>query len=593
MKPWKPVEGNLLSKWAKDVDPARPLPEYPRPQLVRERWESLNGLWEYAIRPKGGEPVVSYDGQILVPFPVESALSGVMRPVKPAEQLWYRRKFRVPETWEGSRLLLHFGAVDWHASVVVNGKVAGEHEGGYIPFSIDITAFVSFSSENELIVVVQDPTNKGHQQFGKQALRPSLIFYTAVTGIWQTVWLEPVSPTYIKSFKLTPRDDLASIDITVDVGGEDKSSIEANVEVTDQGRTVATASYQLGRTTTVALKGAKLWSPSSPFLYDLKIRLLSKGNPVDEVGSYFGMRSIKVVPDAKGVPRIALNGNVEFQYGPLDQGYWPDGLYTAPTDEALRSDIEAAKEYGFNMIRKHVKVEPDRWYHWCDKLGVLVWQDMPNGNSVYAGAIENILFKGKLDLEFGRKKQEHKDVYTCELAAMIDALYNHPSIVVWVPFNEGWGQFDTEMVVGLIRAQDGSRLVNNASGWIDKGAGDMVDIHKYPGPGIPEVDDKRALVCGEFGGLLLGVPDHVWITHQKFFIYKKSRDAGDLQVIYANLMERLVPLKKDGLSAAVYTQLTDVETEVNGLITYDRYVKKLNPQGVKLLHKRLYLSCEK
>ncbi len=587
MTPWKLVEGNLLSKWAKDVDPGSPLPEYPRPQLIREKWMNLNGLWEYAIRPKGAEPAGSYDGQILVPFPVESALSGVKRPVKPAERLWYRRKFTVPKAWDGSKLLLHFGAVDWHASVLVNGKVAGEHEGGYVPFSIDITELTTFTHENELVVVVRDPTNKGNQQFGKQALRPSLIFYTAVTGIWQTVWLEPVPRTYVKSFKLTPRDDLASFDIAVDVEGEGEGTVEAKVEVSDSGNTIAAASCPPGSTTMVALKGVKLWSPDVPFLYDLKIRLLSAGNVVDEVGSYFGMRSIKVVPDAKGVPRIALNGQILFQCGPLDQGYWPDGLYSAPTDDALRSDIEAAKDYGFNLIRKHIKVEPDRWYHWCDKLGVLVWQDMPSGNSVYAGAIEGFL-RGKIDLEWGRKKQAHKDVYMHELAAMIDALYNHPSIVTWVPFNEGWGQFDTERIIKLIQAQDVSRLINNASGWIDKGVGEMADVHKYPGPGIPEADGKRALVCGEFGGLLLGVPDHVWITHQKFFIYKKSRDTGDLQATYAGLMERLAQLEKAGLSAAVYTQLIDVEIEVNGLLTYDRCVKKLDPQGVKPLHEKLY-----
>ncbi len=592
MAPWKPVEGNLLSKWAKDVDPVSPLPEYPRPQLVRERWESLNGLWEYAIRPKRAELAGTYDGQILVPFPVESALSGVKEAVKPSKRVWYRRKFTVPRTWDGSRLLLHFGAVDWRASVVVNGKDAGKHEGGYVPFTIDITELVSFSNENELVVVVWDPSDRGNQQFGKQWLIPFLFFYTAVTGIWQTVWIEPVPQTYIKSFKLTPRDDLASFDIAVDVGGHGKDSVDIEAEVMDHGSKVAAAIYAPGTTKTVALEGAKPWSPGEPFLYDLKIRLLAAGRPVDEVGSYFGMRSIKVVPDARGVPRIALNGKIVFQFGPLDQGYWPDGLYTAPTDEALKSDIEAAKEHGFNMIRKHVKVEPDRWYHWCDKLGMLVWQDMPSGNSIIAGAIKGLIFKGKIDLEWGRRKQRHKDVYLDELAAMIGSLHNHPSIVAWVPFNEGWGQFDTERVVDFIRARDRSRLVDSASGWIDKGVGDMIDVHQYPGPSMPEADGKRTLVCGEFGGVLLGVPGHAWITRMKFFVYKKARDADELKATYASLLERLVLLKKAGLSAAVYTQIADVETEVSGFLTYDRSVRKLDPQWVRSINEKLYQPIE-
>ncbi len=574
---WKPADGPLMTKWAKDVSPEKVHPEYPRPQMVRENWLNLNGLWDYAIKPKDASRPDSFDGRILVPFPVESALSGVMKPVGPDNRLWYRRTFTVPEKWtaDKKRLLLHFGAVDWDATVWVNGKEVGNHKGGYDPFTFDITDALKSDGDQEIVLSVWDPTDAGTQPRGKQVRKPGGIWYTAVTGIWQTVWLEPVSAGIVQ-LRLTPDIDAGVLHVEV---GSDKDEGEFTVEATAfvERRQIASATGSRDGKCDLSVPNPRLWSPDSPFLYDLKVALKRDGKVVDEVKSYFAMRKIALGKDEDGTLRLFLNNKPLFQYGPLDQGWWPDGLYTAPTDEALKYDIEVTKKLGMNMARKHVKVEPDRWYYWCDKLGLLVWQDMPSGDR----------YIGTKDPDIVRTEESAKQFDT-ELTRIIQAFGNHPSIVMWVPFNEGWGQFDTPRVVDMIRKLDPTRLVNNASGWTDRGVGDVMDIHQYPGPAVPRIEEKRAVVLGEFGGLGLPLPGHTWQA-EKNWGYRSYKTAEELTDAYLTLIRRLLPMTgQPGLSAAVYTQTTDVEVEVNGLMTYDRAIIKMDAERVAAANKGLY-----
>ncbi|MHA1385260.1 MAG: glycoside hydrolase family 2 protein [Candidatus Helarchaeota archaeon] len=564
---WKPIKGQIMTRWAKDVIPENPFPEYPRPQFRRLKWMNLNGLWDYAIRPKKQISTTSFDGKILVPFPIESALSGVRQKLKHKNKLWYRRFFKIPGTWKDQRILLHFGAVDWETNVWLNGQKVGSHKGGYVPFTFEITKYLK-QEDNEIRVAVWDPTNKGSQERGKQSLRPWGIYYTAISGIWQTVWLEPVPTSYIKSIRMIPDIDKQILNLNVEVN-EFESGDKIQLEVRDDDKEVISTSGNADQDFILRILNPKLWSPDNPFLYDLIIKLEREGMILDEVASYFGMRKIGLRKDENGIIRIELNNKPIFQYGTLDQGYWPDGLYTAPTDEALRYDIEITKKLGFNMIRKHVKVEPARWYYYCDKLGMLVWQDMINGGKLF--------LRGK----------ESKKNYWNELKAMISALYNTPCIVVWVPFNEGWGQFQTKKVVSWIKRYDPSRLVDNASGWFDKKVGDIRDIHKYPGPKLPKLEKNRAVVIGEFGGLGLKVENHIW--HKKLkWSYKGSPNSEVLTEKYAQLISKLKPLIKRGLCAAIYTQITDVEGEINGLLTYDREVSKINEQKLRELNLSLF-----
>jgi len=568
---WKPAAGPLLTRWAKDVSPEKVHPEYPRPQLVRKDWQNLNGLWQLNIAGKDDAPPLGkeLDKKILVPFPVESALSGVMQH---ADRLWYRRLFTVPKDWEGKRVLLHFGAVDWEATVWVNGSKLGMHRGGYDPFTFDVTDALKSDGPQEVVVGVWDPTNKGTQPRGKQVIKPGGIYYTPTTGIWQTVWLEPVPKVSIESLKIVPDVDGGKITLSVWFRGTPEQPA-IRMTVRDGDGTVATAMqgavggrpFKNGaKGMTIAIRDAKLWSPEQPFLYDLQVELLDGDKPRDAVASYFGMRKTSVAPDAQGVMRLQLNNKPVFQVGPLDQGFWPDGLYTAPTDEALKFDIEITKKFGFNMTRKHVKVEPARWYYWCDKLGLLVWQDMPSGDRGVAPG------KGEIT-----RTPESAGQYEVELKAMLDALHNHPSIVMWVVFNEGWGQFDTKRITTWTKEHDPSRLVNCASGWNDMKVGDVHDIHVYPGPGAPPLEEKRAAVLGEFGGLGLKVDGHTWT--KETWGYKGAQDKEDLTRKYERLLKDAWNLKEEkGLCAAVYTQITDVETEANGLLTYDREVIKLD-----------------
>ncbi len=566
---WKPIEGEIMTRWAKEVEPKNPLPAYPRPQMKRKEWLNLNGLWDYAIRPNKLEYNDVYDGQILVPFPIESTLSGVKIKLKGKHKLWYRRTFTIPDRWKGKNVILNFGAVDWEATIYLNGKKIGMHQGGYVPFSFDITEHLSPKKENELVVSVWDNTRK---ERGKQTLRPFMIYYTAVSGIWQTVWLEPVSKTYIENLKINTDIDKETLSLLVKINGIETRE-RLIVTVKDSSNVIVTTTANSNEPIELYVRRPKLWQPDFPFLYSLLIKLDRDGTIIDEIESYFGMRKIALGKDENGHVRIELNGKQIFQYGTLDQGYWPDGLYTAPNDEALLYDIEMTKKFGFNMIRKHVKVEPLRWYYYCDKMGILVWQDMPNGGWMI---LKNI-------------KKSSKERFIKELKAMMATLHNSPSIICWVPFNEGWGQFDTKKITKMIKTADPSRLVDSASGWFDKGVGNIKDIHVYPGPKMPKEKSLkgRAAVIGEFGGYGWEVEDHVWKSKFKF-AYRKYKTKEELTRKYKELIMKLKPMIKDGLCAAIYTEITDVEMEINGLLTYDREIIKIDVDKLKNIHENLF-----
>jgi hypothetical protein len=561
---WKRVGDRIMTRWAAEVKPGLALPEYPRPQMVREEWLNLNGSWDYAIVAKdGGRPAV-WDGKILVPFAVESALSGVGKPVGAGRELWYRRTISVPGKWRRGRILLHFGAVDWDSTVWVNGREAGTHRGGYDPFTYDITDALAAGTKQEIVLRVLDPTDENNSPIarGKQVMKPRGIFYTAVTGIWQTVWLEPVPETFLAKLKITPDVDRGTLTIEPVVMG-DGSSASVAVTVSRGETVVASAEAPAGIPNVIDIPQPALWSPDNPVLYDIRAVLKINGENLDEVASYAGMRKIALGKDDQGYIRLFLNNKPLFEMGPLDQGWWPDGLYTAPTDAALRYDIETIKALGMNMLRKHVKVEPDRLYYWCDKLGLLVWQDMPS--ALYDREAH------PADVLAARDAQ-----WEGEWKAVIDALYSHPSIVMWVPFNEGWGQYDTERIAAWTKAYDPTRLVNNASGWTDKGVGDVSDVHSYPGPDMPPVEEKRAAVLGEFGGLGLPLNGHLWQAEGNWG-YRNFDDVKTYESRFTDLIKNLYPLVDKGLAAAVYTQTSDCEVEVNGLMTYDREVVKLEP----------------
>jgi hypothetical protein len=571
---WKPVAGKLMTRWAKDVRPDRVWTSHPNPQMVRREWQNLNGLWDYAVAPRSLERPMRWDGKILVPFAPESALSGVGRQVGSENRLWYRREFALPAAWKGRRVLLHFGAVEWEAQVRVNNRPVGEHHGGYDPFTLDITAALK-SGSNRLEVAVWDPSDEGWQPRGKQVRRPEGIWYTPVTGIWQTVWLEPVAPAHITSLRITPDLDSGSVEIEPSVSTDLQTQVR--LTATWMGREVASWRGPANRRATLKLSTVQPWSPEKPNLYDLWAEVLVQGRRTDIVSSYFGLRKISIGKDSEGRNVLCLNNRPYFQFGPLDQGYWPDGLYTPPTETAMRYDIEMTKKLGFNMARKHVKVEPALWYAACDRMGLLVWQDMPSGDA----------YIGPNDPDIRRSAQSTRN-FEREWGAIMDSLHNHPSIVMWVPFNEGWGQFDTARIAKWTKDRDPSRLVNSASGWTDRKVGDVHDLHIYPGPGAPSPESGRAGVLGEFGGLGLPVRGHTW-QDEKNWGYRSYTSAEALTEAYITLINRLVPLRAThALSAAVYTQTTDVEIEVNGLLTYDREIVKMPLQRVAEANRRVY-----
>lgn len=571
---YSPADPRLPTRWTSEVSPENALSEYPRPMMVRDHWKNLNGLWDFQVTSKFRSPG-EYHRKILVPYPVESVLSGIKETIGAENMVWYRRSFSVENPPQNGRVLLHFGASDWETHVFVNGDHIGLHQGGYDSFSFDITGYLT-SGDQVIEVGVWDPTDIGDQPVGKQTHDPRGIWYTANTGIWQTVWLEYVPETYIQDLKITPEVDQSRVKVMITAmnGG---SELRARVEVLTDGKVISSSTGYHKQTFYVRIPEPELWSPENPYLYDLNVSLLdSAGVTLDQVESYVGMRKISIGRTGDGYTRLFLNNQPLFQLGPLDQGWWPDGLYTAPTDDALRYDIQVTKDLGFNMLRKHVKVEPQRFYYWCDVMGVLVWQDMPSGGRRPARIPERSAAAAR------QFKQEYRE--------MIDGLYNHPSIVMWIPFNEGWGQYRTEEIVKWTQLHDPTRLVNNASGWADQGIGDVVDRHAYPGPAMHPPENNRASILGEFGGQALAIEEHLWI--QDFSRapdhFKTSKSRARLHDEYEQLILALYPLVEDGLAAAVYTQMTDVESEVNGLMTYDRDVIKFDEEHLREIHGKLY-----
>ncbi|MEO3755810.1 AbfB domain-containing protein [Streptomyces sp. B6B3] len=559
---WVPGTPPLTTPWTSQVSPDNALPEHPRPQLVRPEWRNLNGVWEWSPAAAGEAPPTgrTLDRSVLVPYPVESALSGI---AESHPRMWYKRAFSVPGEWAGRRVLLHLDAVDWRADVHVNGQKIGDHQGGYDRFSFDITDALR-AGDNELIVGVLDLTNSGGQAVGKQSNDPEGIFYTPASGIWQTVWLEAVDSAHLTRLDITPDVANGRAQIVAHASGAAGATVQ--VTVRNDGEVVATASGSPGTALRVDVPDARLWSPDDPFLYDLDVSLVSGGQTRDIVTSYFGMRSIgKAMVD--GVLRPVLNGKPVFQMGTLDQGYWPDGIYTAPTDEALRFDVQAHRDLGFNTIRKHVKIEPDRWYHWADRLGLMVLQDMPAMRTPAEPAAAD------------------RAQYELELRELVDQHRSFPSILEWIPFNEGWGQYDAGRIADLVKSWDPTRLVTAASGWHDPGNGDVVDSHIYVGPGHPTgPSDTRISALGEYGGLGLRTPDHEWSPGDGFG-YEMVSDGQELTGRYIGLLVGVQQLQRNnGLSRAIYTEITDVENEVNGLYTYDRQVLKVDRARIAAAH---------
>lgn len=584
---WKPVGDKIKTEWASQIDPNNVLPEYPRPIMERGEWKNLNGLWNYAIIEKGQPIPTTFEGEILVPFAVESALSGVGKNIDQTKELVYQRSFEVPAAWKGKQVLLHFGAVDWKADVWVNDIKVGSHTGGYAPFSFDITPALS-GKNNKLVVKVFDSTDRGYQPCGKQMINPHSIWYTPVSGIWQTVWLEPVAKKHIEDLRILPDIDRNVLTVDARVAGCCETDL-LEVNVYDGDKLVATGKSINHQPIEVPMPAdRKLWSPDSPFLYTLKVNLKSAGKVVDKVDSYTAMRKFSY-KNIDGITRMMLNNEPLFQFGTLDQGWWPDGLYTAPTDEALLFDIQKTKDMGFNMIRKHIKVEPARWYTYCDRLGMIVWQDMPSGDQ---GRNAEWQMKKYFDGVESKRSAESEANYRKEWKEIMDHLYSYPCIGVWVPFNERWGQFKTQEIAEWTKQMDSSRLVNAASGGNHYPCGDMLDIHNYPNPDLYLYDASRPTVLGEYGGIGYAVKDHLWVQDRNwgYVNLKSTQEATDEYVKYANMLLDLIP---KGFSGAVYTQTTDVEVEVNGLMTYDRKVIKLDEARVREINQKICNALKK
>lgn len=566
---WEMKHARIMTPWSEQVDPKKVLDEYPRPQMVRPNWTNLNGVWDFTkVKDMNYNPSQKYDQKILVPFPMESAISGIMdtnHMENRGKVFAYRRNFTVPNK-KGEDILLHFGAVDWKCVVYVNGKKVGEHKGGFDPFYFNITDAIDAKKRNqEVCVFVQDYQEFGGYPHGKQKIGEKIIWYTPATGIWQTVWLESVAKTRIEKLEIRPNIDNQTINIKV-LAENSSATTKASIKVYDGQTLISTTNdVEIGKEAAISITDPKLWSPESPFLYDLKVEINNDGKATDKVDSYFGMRKISV-EYFNGHPTMFLNNKHYFHYGVLDQGYWPDGVYTAPTDEALKFDLVKTKEFGMNMSRKHIKVEPARWYYHCDKMGLLVWQDIPN-----PGFGENGKIMGE-DLSI-------RDNFHDEMVRIMKSLENHPSIVLWTVYNESWGQPDektSKRSVDIARETDPYRLISIASGWNDAEYGDIKDTHWYPQPNVlPNPVNKRASVCGEYGGITLLVDGHRWIGGSDMK-YTQVYSAGELKNTFVDFVNQILGLQANGLCAAVYTQITDVEDEENGLITYDRKVVKVD-----------------
>jgi beta-galactosidase/beta-glucuronidase len=610
---------DLMTRWGRTVTPDNAWRSYPRPQMKRERWHNLNGEWEYAIRPKAEPRPARMDGKILVPFAVESKLSGVARKVGPDDRIWYRRSFSVPDDWSGERVLLHFGAVDFEAHVQVNGALVGSHRGGSDTFAFDITDYLK-SGDNELLVQVTDPTSQGAQPRGKQQLAPGSIWYTPVSGIWQTVWLEPVPALRIEDVNVTPDIDAGELEVKVALNRSAGNEHAVRITARAGGKKVSSTIVRANRRARLPIPDARLWSPDDPYLYDLDIELVAvadplrhlkkdqreqalltqaesrayadakvTGAPLDATRSYFAMRKSSLGPGpVAGQPALLLNNSPVFQNGTLDQGWWPDGLLTPPSEEAIAFELDFLKKAGFNMLRKHIKIEPAQYYYLADRMGILIWQDMPSGveldsldQFVRPGSTEEALMPARVT-----------DEYEYELLRMISDLRNHPSIVTWVVNNEGWGQYASTRLARMVKDLDPSRTVNKTSGWLDTGdeGSDFYDIHTYEDvPNAPAHNARRAIVLGEFGGIGLPVEGHLWFPDKRNWGYQTAKDQADyLQRYRRKYAEVIRQARELGLSAAVYTQTSDVEGEVNGLLTYDREASKLPADTFAEVHAPLF-----
>ena len=581
----------LKTNWTDQVNPANPLPEYPRAQLVRNSWQNLNGQWDYAILPKGTAPEGAFQGKITVPFAVESLLSGVQKTVGPDQELWYERQLELSLNRTNKRVLLHFGAVDWEAEVWVNGIRAGSHQGGFDGFSIDISDLLIKGEKQTIRVRVWDPSDAGPQPRGKQVQNPKGIWYTPVTGIWQTVWLEAVPIQHITA--VTSRTDWENKNLifTPEIQSN-RQDLTVQISVTDTQGFSETKSAKVGEPIQIHVPNPKPWSPGAAFLYPVSIKLYQGKNLLDEAQSYAAFRDIRMAKDVNGHQRMLLNGVEVFHYGPLDQGWWPDGLYTAPTDEALLFDIQKTREMGFNMIRKHVKVEPARWYYHADRLGMLVWQDMPSGDLGNRWEVRPGIIRKGVNRE---RTAASEKIFTTEWTEIIKEFKFFPSIVVWVPFNEAWGQFKTKEITALTRELDPTRLINSASGGNfelagNRVVGDILDLHNYPDPVMPDpavFGTTISLVLGEYGGLGLPLEGHTWQQKDNWG-YQSFKSKEELEARYRTLVADLNELIPKGLAAAVYTQTTDVEIETNGLMTYDRKVIKIPAEVLLQIHQKLY-----
>ena len=592
---YTPAGERIMTKWGEELSPENVWQEYPRPQMVREAWMNLNGLWEFAILQKASAEPSKYPGKIMVPFCVESALSGVGKNLLPEDRLWYRRSFSVPSEWKDKQVILNFEAVDWSTVAYVNGAFVGAHKGAYDRFSFDITPYLNAKGNQEIVVAVDDPSSFESQARGKQQMPQGGIWYTPVSGIWQTVWMEAVNPhASIGELKIIPCIDREQVSISTMMRIPLEGDYMVSVSAYEGDRKVASETVPAGTEAVLKLENAKLWSPDCPFLYDLKVTLSNpEGELLDEVDSYFGMRKISLA-DKDGNLVLHLNNKPLFHYGTLDQGWWPDGLHTPPSDEAMLYDIEMTKAMGFNMIRKHIKVEPDRWFYHCDRLGMLVWQDMPSGMIVMPQEeegkrpthLQHVPRKG-VDL---KRRSDVAAQWEWELRRMIDIHYNAPSVVIWVPFNEGWGQYETCRIADMVKDLDPTRLVNAVSGWAIRPCGDIYDIHTYHTEVlIPPVSREMASVIGEYGGIGYPVKGHQWDTGMRNWGYQTYHSAEELLEHYKYKFDQIVEMHKTkGLSAAVYTQTTDVEGEVNGLMTYDRKVIKIPTETLKEMHSVLY-----
>lgn len=570
---WHPVGDRIRTEYAEKVSPKNVLAEYPRPQLVRADWQNLNGLWSYAITDTSVAMCYASEGEqvksILVPFALESSLSGAGDSLTDSQYLWYERSVRVPKKWKGQRIILHFGAVDWQADVWINDQHVGQHKGGFTPFSMDITDALA-EGDQKLVVRVYDPTDKGEQPIGKQRLKPHTIWYTPVSGIWQTVWLEPVSGVnYIT--KLEGQYSMSDQTVTFTIGTKAaQGEVELTLIAPDGSKQVAAVAA--GEKLAMVVNNPQLWSADTPTLYDVEVTLTQEGKVVDQVTGYTALREVGRTVDAAGFSRMTVNGKPTFMFGPLDQGWWPDGLYTAPTDAALKSDVELIKRLGMNMIRKHIKVEPARWYYFCDQLGVYVWQDMPSAH------VRGMLRDRKHAIGGGKDQPRPdwaKQMYYNEWSEIIDYLRSFQCVTVWVTFNEAWSQFDTEAVVAYTEAYDSTRLVNAASGGNIRLCGSFIDFHHYPAPALNYTLPDYICVCGEYGGLGLPVEGHLWWDKRNWG-YAEFGDSEELTARYVQYTDSLCYYISRGMSAAVYTQTSDVEGEVNGFVTYDRKVLKFD-----------------